>query len=335
MKKCCFIIPYFGILPNYFKLFLKSCEYNSDFNWLLFTDDRTQYDYPSNFRVEYISFEDLCNLFSSKFDFDISLKFPYKLCDFKPSYGYVFEDYIKDYKAWGHCDVDMLFGHLSDFITESVLDAYDKIFTLGHLVIYKNTLENNRVFMDIYKGRLLYREVFTNEKYCFFDEDGANEFNVNSLFAARNNKAIYLVDHSLNINPWRIYFRRAVFKGRNEMINRYGFETEPYRHSVYLWDKGYVNRYYFYDHQLIKSNFTYIHLQKRKMSFVDGIDQHETILIRPNSFIPCRREINSISSFIINLLHTYTISYFKNRIKDIMIFDIYHTIRKINFRYES
>lgn len=28
--------------------FLKTCEYNKNFNWLLFTDDKTKYQYPDN-----------------------------------------------------------------------------------------------------------------------------------------------------------------------------------------------------------------------------------------------------------------------------------------------
>lgn len=272
-------------------------------------------------------------MFSSKFDFEISLKKPYKLCDYRPSYGYVLEDYLKEFKAWGYCDVDMLFGHLSDFVTDRMLDIYDKIYTLGHLTIYKNAFDNNRVFMDTYKGRTLYKEIFTTEKTCVFDEDGADECNVNSLFAARN-KAVYLVDHSLNINPDRIYFRRVVFKGRNEMINRYGFETEPYRRSVYLWDKGYVNRYYFFDHKLIKSNATYIHLQKRKMSLANGVESCETIQIRPNSFIPCSTTINSLSSFLKVFMRTYTIGYFARKMKDILRYNIYYTLRGINFTYK-
>lgn len=36
--KVCFIIPYFGKLPDYFRVFLKSCSYNKRFQWLLVTD---------------------------------------------------------------------------------------------------------------------------------------------------------------------------------------------------------------------------------------------------------------------------------------------------------
>lgn len=50
MKKytSCFVIPYFGMLPSNIEIFLKTCEYNKNFNWLLFTDDKTKYQYPNN-----------------------------------------------------------------------------------------------------------------------------------------------------------------------------------------------------------------------------------------------------------------------------------------------
>ena len=45
MLKKILIIPYFGKFNNYFELWLKSCEYNTDFDWLIFTDDKTNYQY--------------------------------------------------------------------------------------------------------------------------------------------------------------------------------------------------------------------------------------------------------------------------------------------------
>ena len=66
--KAIFIIPYFGHFNNYFQLFLNSCAYNRDFDWLIFTDDQTNYKYPHNVRVEYCSFQDIQNKFREKFD---------------------------------------------------------------------------------------------------------------------------------------------------------------------------------------------------------------------------------------------------------------------------
>ena len=74
MKNCCFIIPYFGTFPNYFPLFLKTCSWNKNFNWLLITDNNTHYEYPENFNVIKMSFVELQTLVQSKFDFNIKLR---------------------------------------------------------------------------------------------------------------------------------------------------------------------------------------------------------------------------------------------------------------------
>ena len=50
-----FICPYFGKLPKgQFPLWLKSCENNPTIDWIIFTDDRTRYNYPKNVKVTYI-----------------------------------------------------------------------------------------------------------------------------------------------------------------------------------------------------------------------------------------------------------------------------------------
>ena len=100
----------------------------------------------------------------------------------KPAYGYIFSDFISGYKMWGHCDIDTLMGHLEDFITDRDIAIYDKMFTLGHMIIYKNTEENNRLFMKDFRGVSLYRESFTTDKITVFDEEGiSNGININQL----------------------------------------------------------------------------------------------------------------------------------------------------------
>lgn len=123
----CLVILYFGKLPNYFEFWLSSCKYNKTINFLLFTDDKTKYDYPDNVNVKYTSFEEIRKIIQSKFDFKISLDTPYKLCDYKPAYGYIFNEYLSKFNFWGHCDLDVIFGNLRKFLPEKILMNYDKI----------------------------------------------------------------------------------------------------------------------------------------------------------------------------------------------------------------
>lgn len=55
----------------------------------------------------------------------------YKLCDFKPTYGLIFSEYIAKYDFWGMGDIDVIYGNIRDFITEDVLNNND-IITVKH-----------------------------------------------------------------------------------------------------------------------------------------------------------------------------------------------------------
>ena len=50
-KRCVLILPYFGQFNNYFPLFLKSCEANPTYIWMIFTDNEFKYACPENVHV--------------------------------------------------------------------------------------------------------------------------------------------------------------------------------------------------------------------------------------------------------------------------------------------
>ena len=159
---------YFGKLRPDFGVWLQSCAANPTIDFLVFTDQQWD-DLPENVRFFHMSFSECRNLIQSKFDFPISLNTPYKLCDFKPAFGYIFSEYIKEYTFWGWCDFDMIFGDIRAFITEDVLSRYDKILPFGHLSLMRNTITNNQIFKT--KGESLdYRTVFSHSSIYVFDE---------------------------------------------------------------------------------------------------------------------------------------------------------------------
>ena len=283
MKKCCFIIPYFGKFNNYFPLFLKTCAWNTDFNWLVITDDETPYDYPDNFRVIKMSFDELKELVQSKFDFPISLEKPYKLCDYKPAYGYIFEEYLSCYKFWGHCDTDVLMGNLSKFITVDMMDTYDKIFCLGHMTLYKNTMENNRIFMSPYKGKYIFKDVFSCKSICWFDESWKDYDNINKIFSECG-KRVFSKDLSLNFKIMVSQFVKTTYREITSSHSAY-YDTEAYKKCIYLWKNGEIARYYLKGDELQKEEFAYIHLQKRRMRYSLEIVKYNSVQIVANKFI--------------------------------------------------
>src|SRR5699024_8951933 len=125
----------------------------------IYTDDVTEYNYPKNVHRIVMNFDECKRIIQSHFDFSIALKSPKKLCDYKCAYGYVFQDYLTDYDWWGHCDLDQVFGDLGTFITDERLNTVDKIYSIGHLTLYRNTEANNQIFMSEIEGRAWYKEV--------------------------------------------------------------------------------------------------------------------------------------------------------------------------------
>lgn len=314
MKNCCFIIPYFGTFPNYFPLFLKTCSWNKNFNWLLITDNNTHYEYPENFNVIKMSFVELQTLVQSKFDFNIKLCNPYKLCDYKPAYGYIFEEYINDFKFWAHCDVDTLMGNLSSFITEDLLDEYDKIFCIGHMVLYKNNYENNRRFMSKFKNRILYKDVFTTNKICWFDEEYHDEYNINQLFLSLNRK-VFKTDFSLNLRALPTKFVRTRYLGTDIYKYNHGYKVETYREAVYTWDNGHIFRYYMDDDNLKREEFLYAHFLHRKMSMDKHVLDLDIFKFIPNKFLPLEASQVSVENFKKIKKYSFNTHYINVKIK--------------------
>ncbi|WP_367210169.1 DUF6625 family protein [Sphingobacterium sp. R2] len=170
-NKIALLIPYYGEFPWYFHLFLGTCSYNKDVDFKIFTDTIINFDIPKNVSVIRISFKELKVLIQDKLDMTISMERPYKLCDFRPAFGKIFEDYLLKYDFWGHCDIDVLFGRIRVFLTDELLNKYDTIsvrkeFTTGFFSLYRNTKRINMLF----KESTDYQYVFSSEKNFCFDE---------------------------------------------------------------------------------------------------------------------------------------------------------------------
>lgn len=66
------------------------------YKWIVFTDDQTIRNWPDNVLRVFMTFDELKELIQSKFDFEIKIIEPHKLCDYKPAYGYIFEEYLEE-----------------------------------------------------------------------------------------------------------------------------------------------------------------------------------------------------------------------------------------------
>lgn len=277
MNKCVLILPYFGSFKNYFNMFLSSCAKNIEFDWLIISDQECK-TRAKNIKWITMSFFDFKNLVQSKFDFEISLEKPYKLCDYKPAYGYILQEYIVEYAYWGHCDCDLIFGELSPII-EIMNQGYDKIFAAGHLTIYKNTDVVNTLFKSKSKNNLyLYKIVYRNEEIFGFDEDYFVE-NVHTIFQEQGMK-IFDKDMSYNISPTYYNFVRQYYAG-----GKTKWVKENKHLQLLLWDGSDVFSLHKEKGRIVKRSFIYVHLLMRK--YINTIPNNEDcglIKLTPNEF---------------------------------------------------
>jgi len=219
MKSFCFIIAYFGKFNNYFNLWLESCRCNPTVDWYIITDNDSEYDYPDNVHRIICSMDELRERVQSKFDFPISLKYPYKLCDLKPAYGYIFDDIIKDYDYWGWCDVDVIYGDIRKFFPDETIEGYDMLSEYGHFCLLRNSEKMNRLFMTALEDIPDYRQCFGDDMNYIFDEVAFR------LFARHRDVKIFSVeDKFFDADPFVREFKPCRHnKGFNKNA-RYIFE---------------------------------------------------------------------------------------------------------------
>src|SRR5699024_4861326 len=112
------------------------------------------------------------NRIQAMFDFDVLIDRPWRLSLFKPAYGEVFQKELQSYDYWGYCDADLMWGDIRAFITDDILDRYERIGTKGHASIYKNTPEVNKRYKNIISNTANYKDVFSGKASYSFDENG-------------------------------------------------------------------------------------------------------------------------------------------------------------------
>lgn len=167
------IIAYYGNWPkHYLNLFLKGLENNPMIDYLFITDNELPTKYNNQVKKIHLTFEQLKEFVDDKVDFKVNLNNVRKLCDLKPLFGFLFEDYIREYEFWAYGDIDILIGDLNTNLP-NLLYNYDVItfhpyWISGPFTIFKNNDFCNKLFL---KSNHI-KDVLSNEKYFGFDECG-------------------------------------------------------------------------------------------------------------------------------------------------------------------
>ena len=198
------ITCWYGSYPWYLPYFIHSCSHNPSIDFFIITDNRYAIsNRPKNVKIIYKTIENIIYIASKKLGFKVNIAYPYKLCDFKPAYGFLFPEIIEGYDFWGHGDIDVVYGNIRDFMTEEILNTYDVIssrhdYITGTFCLYRNNEQMNTLFMESRN----YKTVLSNLEHFCFDE-------CNFLFQELQNGAS-IFDYPDNIQSMTYVVQRAV-----------------------------------------------------------------------------------------------------------------------------
>lgn len=276
MTEICLLTIWMGELPDTFFLWKKTAHSNSSIDFYLITDQKTEQS-AGNITVIYSDLPAVKKRLEKLLNMKITLEYPYKLCDYKPLWGMAFPEIVSKYAFWGHVDLDVILGDIRSFITEELLQNYDKLLEGGWLTLYRNR-ENVRLLfqksMDKDNMAYPYKAAFRTKYACYFDE--------------------YM---GMNILAWNYGYR--VF--RDQLTERYvqdfSWQKLPFqsyitkRYFLFEWKEGKLYRHFCDESGKIlpekPQEILIAHIQKRKMQVnftVEEWQKKNAMWIIPNTF---------------------------------------------------
>lgn len=132
------LVPYFGEFPPWFDLFL------TDFN-------RTMKPQGYDLMLE-VDLPDFKERVKRKLGIDCQIvRGTGKAWDYRGSLGFLYEEEIKDYDFYGHCDFDVVWGQINKWASDEVLSELDVYsshneYVCGCFSLYRNHLTVNHLF---------------------------------------------------------------------------------------------------------------------------------------------------------------------------------------------
>lgn len=258
-NRVCFISIYFGKIPDSISLFFESCKWNVEFDWLFIHDKELNFNITaSNIKSLLMSLEEFRERLTNVSDVNIPLFEPYKVCDFRPAFGEVFQEELTGYEFWGIVDTDLILGDLSHFLTDDLLNKFDKIYTVGHLSVVRNNPYINSLYKKNTKNSRDYKQIFTNPNSCVYDEyEGFNEkFEDNGLklYKYKECADVCIVCKRIKTNTLR---KVKLVQYRNKYLEF--CESKNYRYQLFTINQGKIFKYYIAGKKMHKKEYSYIH----------------------------------------------------------------------------
>ena len=148
------LIPYFGKWPEWIELFVETCKWNPSVCWRIYTDCGAPENRAENVEIVDVTLDDYKTLVSDRLGIRFNTSDPYKLCDIRPSLGYIHEKDIAAFPFFGFGDIDVVYGNIRKFYTDELLDQWDVLSThnerlAGHFAVLRNTPRLRQAFQKI------------------------------------------------------------------------------------------------------------------------------------------------------------------------------------------
>lgn len=268
MKSIVLFLVYYGTLPNYFNLWLKAAEFNTTVDFCIISDCVSKkYVIPKNVRVLDLSFAKFKEQVQSKFDFQISIENYARISQFRPALGYIFPEEICRYDYWGYIECDLIFGDIRKFLTDHLLNQYEKFFKLGHFQVFRNNSKMNTLFMKKSIKALNYKFTFS-QNVAFFEELVGMQNLADAYGCKTYTESVYA-----DIKAYHYMFVRS----------RFGYKDGIEKECIGSFENGHVFCHYLENDTIRREEVLYMHLQKRNMEVKTG--QESSYMIIPNAFI--------------------------------------------------
>ena len=313
--KIAVIAAYFGPLPNYFDLWALSAGRNSFIDFLLVTDadPRSLTILPNNIRTICMTLDAFRQKAEAQLGTKIALTRAYKICDLRPAFAKIFETELQAYAYWGYCDLDIIWGDLQCFLPQDVFSKFDRIQERGHLTFLRNTdAIRNLVFAP--ENWTNYKSVLADPRSYIFDEYGGYHSIVYQAGLSRS---------------WSKAYADIAFDRFHLSV----VSTKNYRHQIFYWEDGKVIREHLPEKanndfeiapECIKTEFAYLHLQKRKMkAHALNAASVRGFYITPDSFLPKRAYDHSVADYYKFNPRKLKKTYLIRRIKSVIAVALY------------
>ena len=244
--KALLILPYFGSFGPWFPLYLHSLAQQQTLDLLLLSDAQPP-RLPPNARHVDMTLDQVRTLATARLGTPVCLNRTRNLCDLKPAYGMVFEEFTHGYEYWAFGDEDVLYGDVDRMLGPQLDGTADLVVPgtnssrmqgslQGHLTVIRNASRTNELAIR----DPAYGQVLASPEHWAYDETSWRYGSETSSFTkivkeaeARGDLSIRWgipsVTHAPRPGRWYVYDGRGIHEDNGREILYYHWGNMRHR----------------------------------------------------------------------------------------------------------